>query len=255
MKGVFSWILKVFPRPFLIKASYWARPFLAFWYKGNMVTDPIDGKSYRTFLPYGYGKTRAGVLAPGTLSLERHRLLWLFLKAETPLFTQSLKLLHIAPEQAFYNRFKKLKNLDYTTVDLYSPLAMVKANICALPFKDNSFDAILCNHVLEHITDHKKAISELYRVLKPGGWGVFQVPQALDRATTFEDHSITNPKERAVIFGQYDHVRIYGRDYGTFLTQAGFLFKAIDYTAKIGSEEIKKFGLASGELIPFVQKP
>jgi SAM-dependent methyltransferase len=255
IRAIFSWILKIFPRPFLIKASYWARPLLSFWLKGKNFTDPIDGKSYRKFLPYGYGQTRWGVLAPGTLSLERHRLLWLYLKEETSFFTEPINLLHMAPEQAFYSRFKAMKNITYTSADLYSPLAMVQADICALPFKDNSFDVVLCNHVLEHIEDHLKAIEELYRVMKPGGWGVFQIPQDLGRASTFEDASIINPKERAAIFGQYDHVRVYGKDYGDFLEQAGFLFTAIDFTQKLGVEKIMKYRLAKGELIPFVQKP
>src|SRR5690606_30324446 len=96
---------------------------------------------------------------------------------------------------------------------LDSPLADVKADICNLPFDDNSFDFILCNHVLEHIPDDEKAMRELYRILKSGGTGIFQIPQDLNRETTFEDSSITDRKERAKIFGQYDHVRIYGRDY------------------------------------------
>src|SRR5690606_19404926 len=131
------------------------------------------------FLPYGYEKPRENVLSPSTLSLERHRLLWLYLERETDFFTAPRKVLHFAPEQAFYNRFKKLPNLEYTTTDLKSPLADVKADICNLPFSDESFDIILCNHVLEHIPDDLKAMEELYRVMKPGGWGIFQVPQDL----------------------------------------------------------------------------
>ena len=156
------------PRPLLIRLSYIARPILARLYKGNTYTDPIDGKSYKKFLPYGYETQRENVLSPSTLSLERHRLLWLYLKNETTFFTTPQKVLHFAPEQAFYKRFRSLEHLDYTTTDLNSPLADVKADICNLPFQDNAYDFILCNHVLEHIPDHHKAISELYRVLKPG---------------------------------------------------------------------------------------
>lgn len=253
-KGLFSWLLQIFPRPFLIKASYWARPILALWLKGSRYKDPIDGKSYRKFLPYGYSKTRKGVLAPGTLSLERHRLLWLYLKQETDFFSAPIRLLHMAPEQAFYKRFKELKNIDYTSADLYSPIAMVKADICALPFKDNSFDVILCNHVLEHIPDHETAMKELYRVMKPGGWGIFQIPQDLQREHTFEDANITDPEERSAIFGQYDHVRVYGRDYGDFLKKAGFHFEAIDYTTQLGAADLETHRIAAGELIPLVRK-
>mgnify|MGYP000025666684 CR=1 FL=1 len=104
--------------------------------------------------------------------------------------------LHFAPEQAFYKRFKKMKHFEYVTTDLNSPIATVKADICNLPFESNSFDTILCNHVLEHILDDTKAMQELFRVMKPGGMGVFQIPQDLKRAITFEDHTITNRKQR-----------------------------------------------------------
>lgn len=216
--------------------------------------DPIDGKSFRSFLPYGYGKQRSNVLSPSTLSLERHRLLWLYLKNETDFFSEEKKVLHFAPEQAFYKRFRNLSNLDYITTDLNSPLADVKADICNLPFKDNEFDVILCNHVLEHIPDDTKAMQELYRVMKPNGWGIFQIPQDLSRKHTFEDDTITDRKERAKIFGQYDHVRVYGRDYFDKLRTIGFTVEEVDYTAALSEENITKYCLAKGEIIPVVRK-
>ena len=151
MKKLFKLILNTIPRPILIRLSIVVRPILAFLLKGSRFTDPIDGKSFRMFLPYGYGTQRNNVLSPSTLSLERHRLLWLYLQNETDFFTAPKKVLHFAPEQEFYKRFKKQSNLDYTTTDLFSPLADVKADICNLPFEDNSYDMILCNHVLEHM--------------------------------------------------------------------------------------------------------
>lgn len=254
MKKLFKLFLNLIPRPFLIRLSYFAKPILTFILKGKNFTDPIDGKTFRTFLPYGYGKQRPNVLSPSTLSLERHRLLWLYLKNETPFFSQNLKVLHVAPEQAFYKRFRELKNLDYTTTDLESPLADIKADICDLPFKNNTFDVILCNHVLEHIPDDAKAMQELYRVMKPGGWGVFQIPQDLSRETTFEDDSITDKKERAKIFGQYDHVRVYGRDYFDKLRSVGFKVDELDYTSQLSQIDIEKYRLAKGEIIPLVKK-
>ncbi len=254
MKKLFKFILNFFPRPFLIRLSYTARPFLAFFLKGNKFTDPIDNKSFKSFLPYGYGKQRDNVLSPSTLSLERHRLLWLYLQNETDFFNSKIKVLHFAPEQAFYKRFRNMINLDYLTTDLESPLADVKADICDLPFEDNAFDTIFCNHVLEHIPDDTKAMSELFRILKPGGMGVFQIPQDLSRAVTFEDDSITDKKERAEIFGQYDHVRVYGRDYFDKLRSVGFTVEAVDYTNILSKEEITKYCLAPGELIPVVTK-
>ena len=222
--------------------------------RGRNHTDPIDGKQFKSFLPYGYESPRDNVLSPSTLSLERHRLLWLYLKKETDFFTAPQKILHFAPEQAFYKRFRKLKNLDYVTTDLNSPLADVKADICNLPFDDASFNVIFCNHVLEHIPNDTKAMQEMYRILKPGGWGVFQIPQDLKRATTFEDDSITDRKERAKIFGQYDHVRIYGLDYFEKLRTIGFKVEEVDYTSQMSSEEIETFRLAKGEIIPVVRK-
>ncbi|MEZ4801948.1 MAG: methyltransferase domain-containing protein [Gelidibacter sp.] len=254
MKKLFKIVLNKVPRPILIRLSYVARPILAFILKGNKFTDPIDGKSFKSFLPYGYGKQRNNVLSPSTLSLERHRLLWLYLQNETDFFTSPKKVLHFAPEQAFYHRFLKMKNLDYITTDLNSPLADVKADICNLPFKDNEFDIILCNHVLEHIPNDIKAMQELYRVMKPGGFGVFQIPQELNREKTFEDNSITDHKERAKIFGQYDHVRIYGRDYFDKLRSIRFKVEEVDYTATMSSEDIIKYCLAKGEIIPVVRK-
>ena len=158
MKKLFKLILNTIPRPILIRLSIVVRPILAFLLKGSRFTDPIDGKSFRMFLPYGYGTQRNNVLSPSTLSLERHRLLWLYLQNETDFFTAPKKVLHFAPEQEFYKRFKKQSNLDYTTTDLFSPLADVKADICNLPFEDNSYDMILCNHVLEHIPDDTTAM-------------------------------------------------------------------------------------------------
>lgn len=254
MKKLFKILLNTIPRPILIRLSYLARPFLVLFLKGDKFTDPIDGKSFRKFLPYGYGKQRNNVLSPSTLSLERHRLLWLYLKNETDFFTSKLKVLHFAPEQAFYKCFRKLNNLDYTTTDLNSPLADVKADICNLPFEDSSYDVILCNHVLEHIPDDTKAMQELYRIMKPNGWGIFQIPQDLRRDKTFEDNSITDKKERAKIFGQYDHVRIYGRDYFDKLRSIGFTVEEVDYTSSLSNEYIAKYSLAKGEIIPLVRK-
>jgi len=255
MKKLFKLILNTIPRPLLIRLSYIVRPIIAFFLQGNTYTDPIDNRSFSRFLPYGYGDQRDNVLSPSTLSLERHRLLWLYLQNETSFFTTPSKMLHFAPEQAFYKRFQKLKHLNYTTTDLNSPLADVKADICNLPFKDNEYDIIFCNHVLEHIPDDTKAMQELYRVLKPGGMAILQIPQDLTREITFEDDTITDTKERARIFGQYDHVRVYGLDYFEKLRSIGFKVEEIDYTQKLSKEEVMKYCLAQGEILPVCYKP
>ena len=254
MKSFFKFILNHIPRPVLIRLSYAARPFLALILKGKKYTDPIDGKQFRSLLPYGYGKQRPNALSPSTLSLERHRLLWLYLKNDTDFFTKPKKVLHFAPEQSFYKRFRKLDNLDYTTTDLNSPLADVKADICDLPFEDNQYDVILCNHVLEHIPDDTQAMKELYRVLKPGGMAILQIPQDLNREYTFEDNSITDKKERAQIFGQYDHVRVYGKDYFDKLRKIGFEVTPVDYTNTLTEAQVERYCLAKGEIIPVCSK-
>lgn len=223
-------------------------------YKGDNFIDPIDGNSYRKFLPYGYEKQRKSVLSPGTLSLERHRLMWLYLQRETDFFTSNLKVLHMAPEQSFYKRFRKLKNLDYTTCDLNSPIADIKADIQNLPFEDNSFDVIFCNHVLEHVDDDKKALWELFRIMKPGGWGIFQVPIRYQLAKTFEDSTITDRKERIEKFGQYDHVRVYGMDYYDILESIGFKVEKVNLSEKLSAEEIRKYALEKNEILPVVRK-
>lgn len=247
---IFKFVLNTIPRPYLIKISYLARPFFAFWLKGDTYTDPIDGKSFRNFLPYGYGQQRPNVLSPSTLSLERHRLLWLYLKNDTDFFHKPQKVLHMAPEQCFLSIFKKMKHLDYITADLYSPIVDVKADILDLPFDDNTFDIVFCNHVLEHIEDDSKAMNELFRVMKSGGMGIFQVPQDLKRELTYEDSNIQTPEDKTKHFGQYDHVRIYGKDYFDRLRKAGFQVEEVDYSKRLSPELVQKYCLAQGEILP-----
>lgn len=181
--------------------------------------------------------------------------MWLYLQNETQFFTEKLKVLHIAPEQEFLRRFKKMDNLDYTSADLFSPIVDVKADILDLPFADNSFDVIICNHVLEHIVEDRKAMSELYRVMKPGGWGILQVPMKNSLEKTYEDFTITDPKERQKYFGQYDHVRWYGMDYFDRLRSVGFQTEINFYSQKFSESDTKKFGLNRNEILPVVSKP
>jgi len=247
-------LINTIPRPNLIWWSKFLAPFIDILYRGNEFTDPINGKSYRKFLPYGYVKQRDNALSPGTLSLERHRLLWLYLNNETNFFSKTLKVLHVAPEQCFYKLFKNLKKINYTTFDLNSPLADIKGDICNLPFKENSFDFILCNHVLEHINDDNKAMKELYRVLNKNGTAILQVPINQKSSKTLEDSSIVDKKERIEKFGQYDHIRLYGLDYFKKLESFGFKVNPLKYSKEFTEGEIIKYGLIKDEIIPVCKK-
>lgn len=240
--------LKYIPRPWLIRLSYVVQFFAPILYGGSRFTDPIDGRSYRKFLPYGYGgNLRENALSPGTNSLERHRLMWLYLKRDTSFFTAKQKVLHVAPEQCFYGRFRKMDNLDYTTADLDSPIADISMDIHDIPFEENTFDVVFCNHVLEHVNDDQQCMRELCRVLKPGGLAIMQVPWIPEQEQTVEDPSITDPKERERLFGQYDHVRKYGKDYSDRLERAGFKVKRVDMNKELSAEEFERYRLPEGE--------
>ncbi|MCF6246339.1 MAG: methyltransferase domain-containing protein [Desulfobacula sp.] len=254
MRQFIKFIVKNIPRPVLIKFSSVFGKIVSIFYTGNKVECPVCGKHYRKFLPYGVqgGDNR---LCPSCLSLERHRLIWLYLKKKTGFFTDKLSVLHIAPEQPFIKRFEKMPNLEYITADLESPIAKVKMDIKDMPFEDNSFDVLLCNHVLEHIDDELKATKEIYRVLKPGAWAILQVPLDSSLERTYEDLSITDPKEREKHFGQYDHVRLYGRDYPERLQKSGLIVKADDFVNTFSKEEIERYRLDKEEKIYFCQKP
>jgi SAM-dependent methyltransferase len=169
--------------------------------------------------------------------------MWLYLKERTGFFKENYKVLHIAPEQCFLKKFRKLENLDYKTADLESPLADYLCDVQDMPFDDASYDVVICNHVLEHVPDDEKAMKEILRILKPGGFSILQVPADFNRDTTFEDNTITNKEERTRIFGQYDHVRIYGKDYPERLRNTGFVIDEPDFINDFSSEEKDLYGL------------
>ena len=225
-----------------------------FIYRGNNYYCPICQRGYSRFLP-GPDNIRSNSKCPGCSSLERHRLLWLYLTRELNIFTSEMKLLNIAPDYATQTKLRSLTNVDYTSVDLESPLAAYKADLTNLNFNNNTFDAILCYHVLEHIEDDKKAISEMFRVLKSDGWAILQSPVDLEREYTFEDFTITSPEERKKAYGQSDHVRIYGRDYPLRLKDAGFIVKEDAFINKFSRYEITKYVLDKDEIIFFCTKP
>lgn len=221
---------------------------------GNKVKCPVCNAHFRKFLPYGR-QSRENALCPNCLALERHRLMYLFLKDKTPFFTSELKVLHVAPEICFIDRFEKLHKDNYITADIESPLAKVKMDIHDIPFDANTFDVAFCNHVMEHVDNDLKAMSELHRVLKPGGWAIVQVPFFYPLADeTTEDTTITDPKERYRRFGQDDHVRKYGKDYAQRLASAGFKVEASDFVKELPPETVKRYALPENETIFFCRK-
>ena len=241
---------KIFPN--FSRAIYYR--FNIIRYKGNKYFCPVCENGFNKFLP-GPDKLRLNSKCPGCGSLERQRLLWLYLKNMVQIDKHNIKLLNIAPDYATQKKMKKLNNLSYVSIDLNSELASEKQDITRLNFSDNSFDAILCYHVLEHVADDKKAMKELFRVLKSEGWAIIQTPYEKNRKITFEDFSITSPKEREEVFGQEDHVRIYGLDYFNRLQDTGFILNVDNYINQLSAEEINKYLLDKEEDICFCIKP
>ena len=254
MKQLISFLLRRVPRKYLQLVSHYGLRVAALFYKGNNVQCPVCDSTFRKFLPYGR-QSRENALCPSCLALERHRLIWLYLRDRTDFFTKERKMLHIAPELCFIDRFEKLDNLDYITGDIESPLAKVKMDIHEIPFEENTFDVIFCNHVLEHVDSDIKAMQEMRRVLKPGGWAILQVPFFYPlEDETFEDKSITSPAEREKVFGQDDHVRMYGKDYAKRLASAGFKVVEEKMVMELPKEEVKRYALPQDEIIYRVEK-
>lgn len=253
MKALIRWALKIIPRPLLIRFSYILmgvyKPFL----KGNSVTCPVCGSSFRKFLPYGV-RSRENVLCPSCLSLERHRLIWLYLENYTDFKTAPRKILHVAPEQCFLQKFRNMPNLEYLTADLESPIADYHFDLHEIPFGPGTFDMVLCNHVLEHVKDDRKVMTEILRILKPGGMAVLQVPIETANSVTYEDPSIVDPQERERHFGQKDHLRLFGTDYPERLRQAGFIVNEWPVKDHFSPEEILRHRLAAEEILYIAHK-
>ncbi len=164
-------------------------------------------------------------------------------------------MLHIAPEQCFYKRFRKMGNLDYTTADLESPLADIKLDVQQMPFENNTFDTVICNHVLEHVPDDRKAMREILRVLKPGGFGIMQVPMDMSLEKTYEDPGIVLPQDRGKHFRQKDHYRLYGHDYLERLKECGFIIPEDNYLDQIDEGTMRRFRLPGEEyMMAFFKK-
>jgi len=230
-------------------------------YKGDNVYCTVCKSSFKVFATAGLTK-RENARCVNCGSLERHRLLSKYLFEELNILNKGkIRMLHFAPERFFFDVFSNHDNVEYYPCDLFpesyafeGKSKVLKVDITKIPFEDNFFDVILCNHVLEHIPNDRLAMEELYRVMKNNGWGIFQVPLDYSRAVTYEDFSITTPNARQKAFGQNDHVRWYGRDYTNRLMQVGFNVTSDNYVQRFSKEEAWKFGFETDELIYLCRK-
>ncbi|MBT0811815.1 class I SAM-dependent methyltransferase [Litoribacter ruber] len=252
MKSIISFVIRYVPRKYLQLVSHKVLRIMAVVYKGDKVICTVCDSGFKKFLPYGR-KGRDNALCPNCLALERHRLMYLFLQEKTPFFKKPLKVLHVAPELCFIDKFEAMDNLEYITGDLESPLAKVKMDIHQIPFEDETFDVVFCNHVMEHVDDDIAACREINRVLKKDGWGIVQSP-VYPLPETLEDKTITDPAERERLFGQRDHVRKYGLDYASRLSKSGLRVSEDNYVQALPKEMVEKHALPINEIIYYCTK-
>lgn len=213
---------------------------------------PLCKSWLRAFIEYLPAK-RKDALCPICLSLERHRGHWYFLRKSTDLLNGEEKsLLHVAPEESLVESFSSIENVDYLSIDLNSPLAMRHMDLTDMPLGDDTFDVIYCSHVLEHIVEDGKAIAELYRVMKPGGWGIIQIPVSGDE--TIEDFSVTDPEELLKLYGHREHVRLCGKDYIRRLESGGFKVKVVNIKDITTPAERLRMGMEYDEEIFYCEK-
>lgn len=225
------------------------------WHFGLKRFCPVCNSHLRKFCTFGL-KKRPDAQCPVCGMLERHRAIWLFLKGKTNFIDGCpKKMMHVAPEKEFEKTFRNINGIDYLSVDLYSPDVMEQVDITDIPYGEAEFDIIYCCHVLEHVSDDQKAMSEFYRVLKPGGWVLIFVP--IDGDTTFEDTAVTDPKEREKLFGQSDHVRQYGTDVIEILRAAGFIVESFLPESYMSQEDISicAIGVATDKPLFYCRKP
>ena len=221
-------------------------------YGGEQYFCPLCNTGFSRFLSMG-NPVRLNAKCPACKSLERHRLLWVALEhlLETGVLKAGGRLLHMAPESCLAVKFRQ--QFEYLSADMYAQNTQVKSDITALCFPDESFDVIVCNHVLEHVPDDRKALSELFRVMKYGGWGSIQVPMKGDK--THEDLTITDPGERELLYGQSDHVRQYGEDFRNRLQEAGFDLIELKKEELLGQDELESLSIDCEKSVILARKP
>ncbi len=236
-------------------------------HSGDRFTCPLCGYKCKDFAPFGLefpvieerqivGAGLRDALCYSCGSTDRERLVFLYLKNKTNLFEEPEKkrILHMAPEKNLTSIMLKSGFERYVCGDLFMegysyPDHVQNMNVLNIPYEDDFFDLVICNHLLEHVPDDRAAMKELHRVLKSNGMGILQVPISLNSPQTFEDFSVTDPQQREIVFGQFDHLRIYGQDYPDRLSEAGFVVERSNYAS-----EYSRYGVNDDEDIFVVRK-
>lgn len=242
-------------------------------YRGDAIVCAMCGARVRRFLPSGYDHIevlrRRGVVGglrreddrcPVCHAQGRTRLIRFHLERETAIGREALSLLHVAPDLGLLLWMRRLGRLDYTASDLdgaryHHVPGLVKADLTRAPFPDAAFDIVICSHVLEHIPDDAAAMRELFRITRPGGTLLALVPMATDGGPTEEDAAVTDAAGRERRFGQWDHVRLYGReDFVARLAAAGFAVSLYDaFAADAAAAAAQR--LNPRELLPVCRRP
>jgi SAM-dependent methyltransferase len=238
-----SVLKRIVPRTARLALRDAQRALSARRWRGTGAFCPVCEREYRRFLPFGDVVRREHAQCPGCHSLERHRLLWRYLRERTELFRRPRRLLHFAPERCFERRFARVRSIDYVTGDLERGRARLRVDITRLPFDAASFDAVLAVDVLEHVLDDRAALRELHRVLRPGGWALLRVPLDDTRAATHEDAAIRSPEDRAREYWHPLHERLYGRDFPERLREAGFRVREDDFAYTLDPGEARLQGI------------
>jgi predicted SAM-dependent methyltransferase len=211
-------------------------------YRGDARECPCCGGSFRAFRPRD---DRPEARCPRCNSYERHRVLWMWLRDRGGLAGGAeggFDLLHVAPEPVLVERLRALPRIRYTGGSLFPTGDQVRVDLTAAPFPDETFDAVLCNHVFDEIPDDRRALAEIHRVLRPGGRLITQTPVDKGRTTTYEDPSLP-PARRREVFQTADDVRIYGLDFRERLAAAGFEVELVDYAAELDPATVERHGL------------
>jgi SAM-dependent methyltransferase len=234
--------------------SGFLRKIRAFAYAGDQYECPYCNGKFSQFLSYGNPKSRfqrddvvpgvyrENVLCPACDSLERERLIKLYLERKTDILNRKTKALHVAPERKLEEFLSSQPHVEYVSMDI-SNKAMLKADLTSLGIRDSTFDVIICSHVLEHVADDLKAMAELNRIIRPDGWAILQVPIAYSLEKTIEGNDADSPDRREELFGQKNHVRLYGRDYFERLQKSGLSVREISPGEIVGESLISRYGL------------